>query len=46
MAHAGQQNATAVKLPDFWTTNEEIWFHQADAQIALKHIISDETKYY
>ena len=45
-AATGQQNATTVKLPDFWTTNAEIRFHQADAQIALRHIISDETKYY
>ena len=36
----------AVKLPDFWTTNPEIWFYQAEAQFALRHVVSDETKYY
>ena len=35
-----------MKLPDFWTTNLEIWLYQAGAQFALRHIISDETKYY
>ena len=45
-AATGQQNATAVKLPDFWTTNPEISFHQAEAQFALRHVVSDETKYY
>ena len=45
-AATGQQNAIAVKLPHFWTTNPEIWFHQAEAQSALRHVVSDETKYY
>ena len=45
-AATGQQNAIAVKLPDFWTTNPEIWFHQAEAQFALRHVVSEETKYY
>ena len=45
-AATGQQNGIAVKLPDFWTTNPEIWFRQAKAQFALRHVVSEETKYY
>ena len=41
-AATGQQNAIAVKLPDFWTTNPEIWFHQAEAQFALRHVVLEE----
>ena len=37
-AAAGQQNGIAVKLTDFWTTNSETWFHQAEAQFALRHV--------
>ena len=45
-AATGQQHAIAVKLPDFWTTYPKICFHQAEAQFALRHVVSDETKYY
>ena len=35
-AVTGQQCAIAVKFPGFWTTNPEIWFHQAEAQFCFE----------
>nr|CAB3260873.1 uncharacterized protein LOC100176143 [Phallusia mammillata] len=40
------ENAVAVKLPTFWTAQPRVWFQQAEAQIALKSIKGDLTKYY
>ena len=45
-AVTGQQCAIAVKVLDFWTTNPEIWLRQVEAPFALRHVVSDETKYY
>jgi len=39
-------NATAVKLPPFWTHQAAFWFRQAEIQFALDGITSDTTKFY
>lgn len=41
-----ETNAVSVKLPTFWPTRPTIWFIQAEAQFALRKIISDDTKYH
>ena len=42
----GQQCAVSLKLPELWTASPAIWFQQAEAQFALRHVVADETKYY
>ena len=37
--------AVAVKLPEFWTDDPEIWFLRAEAQFRSKSIIIDQTKF-
>ena len=37
--------AVGVKLPDFWKTDPEMWFAQAEAQFMLANVTRDETKY-
>ena len=37
--------AVAVKLPEFWTDDAEIWFLRAEAQFRYKSIIIDQTKF-
>uniref|UniRef100_UPI00358F3B7B peroxiredoxin-5, mitochondrial-like n=2 Tax=Myxine glutinosa TaxID=7769 RepID=UPI00358F3B7B len=39
-------NAVAVKLPEFWEAQAEVWFVQAEAQFQLRGITADETRYY
>ena len=39
-------NATAVKLPPFWTHQAAFWFRQAEIQFALHGITSDTTEFY
>ena len=39
-------NGVAVKLPEFFNSNLEIWFAQAEAQFALDKITEEVTKYY
>lgn len=44
-----QQGATAavsVELPEFWKTDPEMWFAQAEAQFILGNITKDDTKFY
>lgn len=48
-AGATQQGAAAavsVKLPEFWKTDPEMWFAQAEAQFILGNVIGDDTKFY
>ena len=37
--------AVAVKLPEFWTDDPDIWFLRARAQFRSKSIIIDQTKF-
>ncbi|XP_058447785.1 uncharacterized protein LOC131428121 [Malaya genurostris] len=38
--------AVSVKLPEFWKTDPEMWFAQAEAQFVLGNVTKDETKFY
>ena len=42
----GEENAVALKLPTFWTSQPQVWFSQTEAQFALRKITVDETQYY
>jgi len=44
--HEATASAVALKLPNFWTTQSEIWFAQAEAQFYIRGVTSDDTKYY
>ncbi|XP_055527745.1 uncharacterized protein LOC129720309, partial [Wyeomyia smithii] len=35
-----------VKLPEFWKTDPEMWFAQAEAQFILANVTKDDTKFY
>ena len=41
-----EENAVSLKLPQFWAAEPQIWFAQAEAQFAIRNIVSDDTKYY
>lgn len=41
----GQIDSIRVKLPQFWPTNPDTWFIQAEAQFQAYRITKDETKY-
>lgn len=38
--------SVAVKLPDFWKNDPDMWFAQAEAQFALANVTKDETRFY
>ena len=38
--------AVTLKLPEFWTSQPQAWFHTVEAQFALRGIVADETKYF
>ena len=40
-----EENAVALKLPAFWTSQPAVWFIQAEAQFTLRNITADDTKY-
>ena len=41
-----EENAVSLKLPLFWAMEPQIWFTQAEAQFALRKLVSNNTKYY
>jgi len=41
-----EENAVALKLPTFWTSQPRVWFAQAEAQFEIRRITADETRYY
>lgn len=41
----GQVNRIALKLPQFWRSNIQLWFAQVEAAFILSGITVDETKY-
>lgn len=43
---AQQAASVSVKLPEFWKTDPEMWFAQAEAQFVLANVTKDETKFY
>ena len=36
---------SSIKLPQFWPTDPDLWFAQAEAEFVLRNITSDQTKY-
>lgn len=47
MASNGNQEivSVAVKLPEFWLDDPDLWFARVEAQFHLQHITQDATKY-
>ena len=39
-------HAAAIKLPQFWSENPDLWFFQAEAQFELRSISVSRTKYF
>ncbi len=46
MAEQNEVNAIALKLPQFWPQQPEVWFAQAQAQFQVRNITSEDTKYH
>ena len=45
MSENEQENAVALKLPTFWSSQARVWFVQAEASFHTKNITADATKY-
>lgn len=43
---AGQISRVALKMPQFWEKEADLWFINVEAQFVLADITRDETKYY
>ena len=43
---ASEEHAVSLKLPTFWTSQPEVWFAQAEAQLELRKVTVDATKYF
>ena len=39
-------HAVALKLPEFWADNAQVWFAQTETQFAIKGVTSSLTKFY
>ncbi len=47
-AATSQENVMTIslKLPQFWADQPRVWFTQAEAQFAIRHITADATKFH
>ena len=46
-SHAASVTANiSMKLPAFWPDTAKVWFAQADAQFAIKHVMVSKNKFY
>lgn len=45
-ADQAQQNAVALKLLVFWTSQPQVWFQQADTQFHVRRITANDTRYF
>ena len=43
--NAATVNATAVKLPSFWSGNPEVWFKQVESVFSTRTITRQQTKF-
>ena len=41
----GSVHAVAIKLPDFWPEDPEIWFARIEAQLRSRSVTQDQTKF-
>ena len=44
-AQTNQVNRVSIKLPEFWTKSQEVWFARVEAQFGTKGITQHHTKY-
>ncbi len=38
-------SAVAIKLPEFWVEDPEVWFYRVEAQLRSRSITQDQTKF-
>ena len=39
-------HAVGLKLPVFWADHPRVWLQQAEAQVAVRNVTADNTKYH